>query len=191
MARPGEPSCWPSSRSRCGTRGVDAAVPRATAGAVDRGRRAREHAGALARLGRHRAHDAEHARVDWPGITGAVALARRDPPQRGLAEQVLGAVGRSCVRRRVAARPGHRRFPASGPAYVFFFIEAMQQAARDMGLDEAQARTLAVQTFVGAAQLRQPRPSRYRCCANASPRRAARRPRRSRAWRRTGSATRS
>jgi pyrroline-5-carboxylate reductase len=41
----------------------------------------------------------------------------------------------------------------SGPAYVFFFIEAMQQAARDMGLDEARARTLAVQTFVGAAQL--------------------------------------
>jgi pyrroline-5-carboxylate reductase len=41
----------------------------------------------------------------------------------------------------------------SGPAYVFYFIEAMQQAARDMGLDEAQARALAVQTFAGAAQL--------------------------------------
>jgi pyrroline-5-carboxylate reductase len=41
----------------------------------------------------------------------------------------------------------------SGPAYVFFFIEAMQQAALEMGLDEAQARSLAVQTFLGAARL--------------------------------------
>jgi len=41
----------------------------------------------------------------------------------------------------------------SGPAYVFYFIEALQQAAQQMGLDEAQARALAVSTFTGAAQL--------------------------------------
>jgi len=41
----------------------------------------------------------------------------------------------------------------SGPAYVFYFLEAMIQAGLDMGLDGAQARQLAVGTFVGASAL--------------------------------------
>ncbi|MDP3797763.1 MAG: pyrroline-5-carboxylate reductase [Polaromonas sp.] len=41
----------------------------------------------------------------------------------------------------------------SGPAYVFYFLEAMIQAGLDMGLDGAQARKLAVGTFVGASAL--------------------------------------
>ena len=41
----------------------------------------------------------------------------------------------------------------SGPAYVFYFIEAMVQAGVDMGLSHDQARTLAIGTFVGAAEL--------------------------------------
>jgi len=41
----------------------------------------------------------------------------------------------------------------SGPAYVFYFIEAMVQAAQDMGLSEADGRTLALATFGGATAL--------------------------------------
>jgi len=41
----------------------------------------------------------------------------------------------------------------SGPAYVFFFIEAMVKAGVNMGLTEAQAHQLAVGTFVGASEL--------------------------------------
>jgi len=41
----------------------------------------------------------------------------------------------------------------SGPAYVFFFIEAMIQAGVEMGLPAAQARELAQETFAGAAAL--------------------------------------
>jgi pyrroline-5-carboxylate reductase len=41
----------------------------------------------------------------------------------------------------------------SGPAYVFYFIEAMVQAGVDMGLSREQAHTLAVGTFVGASEL--------------------------------------
>ena len=41
----------------------------------------------------------------------------------------------------------------SGPAYVFYFVEAMQNAARELGFDDAQAKTLAIETFVGAARL--------------------------------------
>jgi len=41
----------------------------------------------------------------------------------------------------------------SGPAYVFYFIEALARAGTELGLTEGQARQLAVQTFAGAAQL--------------------------------------
>jgi pyrroline-5-carboxylate reductase len=41
----------------------------------------------------------------------------------------------------------------SGPAYVFFFIEAMVQAATEMGLSAEQGRLLAQATFAGAAAL--------------------------------------
>ena len=41
----------------------------------------------------------------------------------------------------------------SGPAYVFYFIEAMVQAGVGMGLTYAQAHKLAVGTFLGAAAL--------------------------------------
>ena len=43
----------------------------------------------------------------------------------------------------------------SGPAYVFYFIEAMMQAAVEMGLSEAQGRQLALATFGGATALAQ------------------------------------
>jgi pyrroline-5-carboxylate reductase len=43
----------------------------------------------------------------------------------------------------------------SGPAYVFYFIEAMAQAGTDMGLSHAQARRLAIGTFTGASALAQ------------------------------------
>lgn len=41
----------------------------------------------------------------------------------------------------------------SGPAYVFFFLEAMTQAGVEMGLTREQAYKLAVGTFAGASEL--------------------------------------
>jgi pyrroline-5-carboxylate reductase len=41
----------------------------------------------------------------------------------------------------------------SGPAYVFFFIEAMIEGGIKMGLSAEQAQQLAIGTFVGASQL--------------------------------------
>ncbi|MEN9630119.1 MAG: hypothetical protein RJA10_3347, partial [Pseudomonadota bacterium] len=46
----------------------------------------------------------------------------------------------------------------SGPAYVFYFIEAMAQAAAEMGLSAEQGRRLAQATFAGAAALAQASP---------------------------------
>jgi pyrroline-5-carboxylate reductase len=41
----------------------------------------------------------------------------------------------------------------SGPAYVFYFLEAMTEAAVQMGLSAEQGRRLAIATFSGAAEL--------------------------------------
>ena len=41
----------------------------------------------------------------------------------------------------------------SGPAYVFYVVEALVQAAREMGLSEAQGKQLALATFAGATAL--------------------------------------
>ena len=41
----------------------------------------------------------------------------------------------------------------SGPAYVFYFLEALLQAAQEMGLDAAQGRALALATCAGATEL--------------------------------------
>ncbi len=41
----------------------------------------------------------------------------------------------------------------SGPAYVFYFIAALEQAAVQLGFTVAQARKLSLETFVGAAKL--------------------------------------
>lgn len=41
----------------------------------------------------------------------------------------------------------------SGPAYVFFLIEALTEAAIGKGFAEAEARLMAEQTFIGAAAL--------------------------------------
>jgi pyrroline-5-carboxylate reductase len=41
----------------------------------------------------------------------------------------------------------------SGPAYVFYFIEALRDAAKELGLSDAAANTLAIETFAGAAKL--------------------------------------
>src|SRR6516225_5372261 len=41
----------------------------------------------------------------------------------------------------------------SGPAYVFYFLEALEQAARELGFAPAEARRLAYATFSGAIRL--------------------------------------
>jgi pyrroline-5-carboxylate reductase len=41
----------------------------------------------------------------------------------------------------------------SGPAYVYYFMDAMMQAARKMGFSPSEAELLVVQTFTGAVDL--------------------------------------
>ncbi|MFM0285590.1 pyrroline-5-carboxylate reductase [Paraburkholderia megapolitana] len=87
------------------------------------------------------------------GVTGLVATAGVDEAGRALAGQVLGAVGQTVWFDDEAKIDAVTAISGSGPAYVFYFIEALQEAARQLGMDDEQGRALAVATFTGAAQL--------------------------------------
>lgn len=87
------------------------------------------------------------------GITGMVASAGVTELQRVSADDIMKAVGQTVWLDDEAMIDPVTALSGSGPAYVFYFIEAMQQAAREMGLSYAQGRQLALETFAGAAQL--------------------------------------
>lgn len=87
------------------------------------------------------------------GITGMVALAGVSEQQRTAADAIMRAVGATVWLSDEALIDPVTAVSGSGPAYVFYFIEAMQQAAQEMGLSESQGTELALATFVGASQL--------------------------------------
>lgn len=87
------------------------------------------------------------------GISGLYASAAVDPGQRALADSILGAVGATLWVNEESMLDPVTAISGSGPAYVFYFVEAMQQAAQEMGFSASDARKLAVETFAGAARL--------------------------------------
>lgn len=87
------------------------------------------------------------------GITGAVAMPGVSVQQKDIADAILRAVGETVWIPDEAQIDAVTALSGSGPAYVFYFIEAMQQAAVELGLTEAQGRQLAQATFAGAAEL--------------------------------------
>ena len=87
------------------------------------------------------------------GVSGLFAAAAVKQADRDSAQSILGAVGGVVWVRSEPDIDAVTAISGSGPAYVFYFIEALEQAAVELGLDAGQAHELAVQTFVGAANL--------------------------------------
>lgn len=89
------------------------------------------------------------------GITGMAALPGVTHLQRDLAELIMRAVGATVWLSDENLIDPVTAVSGSGPAYVFYFIEAMQQAAQEMGLSMEQGTELAIATFIGASHLAQ------------------------------------
>ncbi len=87
------------------------------------------------------------------GMTGLYAAPAVDAAGRDRAELVLRAVGDTVWLDDEAMMDAVTAVSGSGPAYVFYFIEALEAAAREFGFDPAAARRLAVGTVLGAARL--------------------------------------
>jgi pyrroline-5-carboxylate reductase len=87
------------------------------------------------------------------GIAGLFALAGVSGDERALVERVLQPTGSLLWVEREEMLDAVTALSGSGPAYVFYFIEAMVEAGVEMGLPAEQARRLAQETFAGAAAL--------------------------------------
>jgi pyrroline-5-carboxylate reductase len=87
------------------------------------------------------------------GVTGLYARPEAGPEGRQNAQAILEAVGEVIWVEEEALLDPVTAVSGSGPAYVFYFIEALERAARELGLDAPGARRLAIGTFRGAAEL--------------------------------------
>lgn len=87
------------------------------------------------------------------GITGMYAMNEVLQEQRILADAIMQAVGQTLWVDRENLLDTVTAVSGSGPAYVFYFIEALQQAGQSLGLTETQANELAIATFRGASEL--------------------------------------
>jgi pyrroline-5-carboxylate reductase len=87
------------------------------------------------------------------GMTGLYAPPAVDAGGRARAEALLGAVGETVWLPREEDLDAVTAVSGSGPAYVFYFIEALEQAGVELGLAPKAARALALGTFAGASKL--------------------------------------
>lgn len=87
------------------------------------------------------------------GITGLFASPGVGVTDREAAESLLSAVGAVLWFDAESDLDAVTAVSGSGPAYVFYAIEALEEAARSLGLAQGAARSLALWTFVGAAKL--------------------------------------
>jgi pyrroline-5-carboxylate reductase len=89
------------------------------------------------------------------GIAGLFARMAVTDDDKAQVEGVLAPTGETLWVANEADLDAVTAISGSGPAYVFYFVEAMTQAARDMGLTEQQGKRLALATFAGATSLAQ------------------------------------
>jgi pyrroline-5-carboxylate reductase len=87
------------------------------------------------------------------GVSALYAMPNVSELQRQQATSMLNAVGHTLWLESEEKMDAVTAISGSGPAYVFYLIEAMQDAAIALGLSQEQARTLSLQTFAGASQL--------------------------------------
>jgi pyrroline-5-carboxylate reductase len=87
------------------------------------------------------------------GASGLYANRNVDADQRALAERLLGAAGIVRWVDDESQMDAVTAVSGSGPAYFFLLVEAMEDAAVQLGLPRDTARALAAQTCLGAGQM--------------------------------------
>ena len=87
------------------------------------------------------------------GISGLFARAAVGPYDRLWAGDVISGTGEFLWLNDESQLDAVTALSGSGPAYMFYFMEAMTAAGVAMGLEQAQAHKLAVATFIGAGEL--------------------------------------
>jgi pyrroline-5-carboxylate reductase len=92
------------------------------------------------------------------GIAGLYARPEVGPAERQEVERLLAPTGRTLWVEEEAQLDAVTALSGSGPAYVFYVLQAMMQAGVELGLSAEQARALALATFDGATALAEQSP---------------------------------
>ncbi|MBU36818.1 MAG: pyrroline-5-carboxylate reductase [Anaerolineaceae bacterium] len=87
------------------------------------------------------------------GISALFANDRVTPAQKNLGESIMRAVGTAVWIGEESLMDTVTAVSGSGPAYFFYLMEALEQAAVEEGLDPKTARLLTLETAFGAARL--------------------------------------
>ena len=87
------------------------------------------------------------------GATGLFANEIVSQDQQSQAEHILRAAGITVWVDNEEKLDAVTALSGSGPAYYFLFMEAMEQAGQQLGLDEKTAHLLTLQTALGAAKM--------------------------------------
>ena len=87
------------------------------------------------------------------GMTGLFATDYVGAEDRDRAQKLMSAVGAALWFDAESDLDAVTAVSGSGPAYVFYVIEALEAAARELGIEEGAARALALWTFAGATKL--------------------------------------
>jgi pyrroline-5-carboxylate reductase len=87
------------------------------------------------------------------GISGLYAGRAVNAAGRAAAQRILDAVGTTLWLKREDDLDAVTAVSGSGPAYVYYFVEALERAARELGLAADAAHGLALETFSGALKL--------------------------------------
>ena len=87
------------------------------------------------------------------GMTALYPCPSVSAADKALVEQVIGTTGQYLWVAQESHLDAVTALSGSGPAYVFYFLEAMTEAGVGMGLSADQAYQLAVATFSGASSL--------------------------------------
>jgi pyrroline-5-carboxylate reductase len=87
------------------------------------------------------------------GISGVAASQGVSTLQRAQADSILKAAGETLWVSSEEQIDAVTAVSGSGPAYVFYFLEAMEKAAVELGLSAADGMQLAKATFEGATEL--------------------------------------
>ncbi|MDB5768500.1 MAG: Pyrroline-5-carboxylate reductase [Collimonas fungivorans] len=87
------------------------------------------------------------------GMTGMFAMPGASAEQQLHADTIMGSVGKTLWLKAEQSLDAVTGVSGSGPAFVFYFIEALQKAALEVGLNATESKLLALETVAGAAQL--------------------------------------
>ena len=91
--------------------------------------------------------------LEGNGATGLYAPAAVAPAHRALAESIMAAVGSTVWVEQESQMDTVTALSGSGPAYFFLLMEALEAAARKLGLPEDVAHRLTLDTALGAAHM--------------------------------------